>query len=277
MTIKLIILDFDGTLTEVEKEALPYLASYKQDLQKLLSLSVENFENSWNDSATLIKNHPFGYGWKSDNKIVAPALADPYILCQTIANIIMDRFSLYQEPLKRIEVLDTLYKDNYLKCNIVFRDQAEYFLETLCRHFHVCVVTNSRTDTVNHKLNILLKKPLPITVFGNAKKYALVSDFSEIPESLNFAGFERPVYLRRKYYHQVIQEILYQQKTHISELLVFGDIFELDLALPLYLKSQLGFITKISSLDGEKSAVLENSGFVVDHLEDALKNILSRK
>ena len=90
-------------------------------------------------------------------------------------------------------------------------------------------------------------------VHGTAKKYYLDDDFTEVPESITLDGLPRPVLLRRKKYHTVLEQLLRREEMEWSELVVVGDIFELDLSLPLAMGARVGLLANSFTPNYEKA------------------------
>jgi hypothetical protein len=51
------------------------------------------------------------------------------------------------------------------------------------------------------------------------------------------------VLLRRRLYHDIVRSILDEEQASFDDLVVVGDIFELDLAMPLALGARVGLVT----------------------------------
>jgi hypothetical protein len=159
-----------------------------------------------------------------------------------VARGLLDHYGVLRIDAERERVLDRiLYKYNSKKTLNVFREGAGPFLRGL-EGQPVYVVTNSHTDAVQDKLGDLGADWLVPRVHGLAKKYVLDADFTEVPESMRLPGLARPVLLRRGHYFRVLSQLLADEGKGWSELLVVGDIFELDLCLPLQLGARVGLM-----------------------------------
>ena len=167
-----------------------------------------------------------------------------------VARKILDESEALLNPQDRERVLDgLLYKYNYQKTTQVFRNGAMELLQALVDE-QCYIVTNSHTDAVQHKLSLLENKrkqgkslsPFQSRVFGRAQKYVVDPTFDLVPESLTLPELSRPVLLRRRHYYQVLNELLSSCNLDWSQLWIFGDIFELDLSLPLSLGAQVGLV-----------------------------------
>src|SRR5439155_9674811 len=83
------------------------------------------------------------------------------------------------------------------------------------------------------------------------------------PDELAMPGLDRPVLLRRREYHDILRAILDEAGRTFAELVVVGDIFELDLAMPLSLGARVGLVSSARTPDYERA-------FVTSHPRAAL-------
>lgn len=276
---RLIILDFDGTFTDVEAEAGPFYEAYREDVVTILG---PDFEDEWQRAQAVIAENPGLHGWLHDGRIVAPGDADPYLRATVIMNMIFDERGIYTDLDERTAVLQKLYFDNYPKADTVFRKEAKEVVEALlASDVPTVVVTNSATDDVQKKIDELDPKGRDrLRVIGNARKF-IVTDpsapdarFDAVPETIEIADLERPVYPRRGHYFDLLNSIWTETGTTPADTLVAGDIFELDLMLPAVLGSEVMLVTKPRTADFEKTAcaALER-GSVTDDLHAVLARL----
>ena len=260
MDFDLLILDFDGTFTDVEKEAGPFVDAYLQDVRQLLG---EDIEADWNRALETIRSAPNVYGWTYGGHVVAPGNADPYLRATVVMNMLFDERGLYPDPEERTDVLQNLYFTNYPKAATVFRSDAKDVVEALLgTDKPVFVVTNSATDAVLHKLEKLAPKGAErLSVRGNAKKYIVVEPpspdacFTELPAEQKLPGLERPVYLRRGHYYDVLKELWTATGAAKDRTLIAGDIYELDLAMPSNLGVHVHLVAGKNTPAFEREAV----------------------
>ena len=276
---RLVILDFDGTFTDVEAEAGPFYEAYAHDVRAILG---DGFEPEWREAESVIAQNPGLHGWLHDGRIVAPGDADPYLRATVIMNMIFDRRGMFSDLVERTEILQKLYFENYAKADTVFRPEAKEVVEgLLASDVPVWVVTNSATDDVQHKIDVL--DPVGrerLHVLGNARKFIVTAPsrpeprFEKVPETLEVDDLERPIYLRRGHYFDVLSGIWSETGTTPEQTLVCGDIFELDLMLPAVLGSEVMLVTKPRTASFEKTAcaALER-GSVIDELHPVLARL----
>lgn len=247
-----LVLDFDGTMTDAEAEGRPFRDGYLEDLCALVGRPLRDPEvlaiaaDVEAELARAPEAHPFLWLGRA----VAPATVDPYLRMVPIANRILDRFDAIPDPQLRGRLLaNVLYKYNYAKTlgNPVFRSCAGQVLQAL-RGQPVWIVTNSDTHAVAAKLAALDRDApgvawLAERVRGGARKFDIDDAWTAAPEALTVAGLDRPVLLRRRHYHAILRTLLDQEGAGFADLVVVGDIFELDLALPLALGARVGLVS----------------------------------
>ncbi len=79
-------------------------------------------------------------------------------------------------------------------------------------------------------------------VRGHARKFDVDDSWTGAPAELALPGLERPVLLRRREYHDILKTIIDAAGATFADLVVIGDIFELDLAMPLALGARVGLV-----------------------------------
>lgn len=279
--IRCVVLDFDGTFTDVHEEARDFPAAYRADVADLLGHDVSD---AWAEAERTIAADPDHYGWDFEGKLVAPANADPYILSSAIANLVFQKFGVLRSHRLRSDVAQLIYKSAYEKTRTAFRPHARDVLEALVGSgLPVTIVTNAHTAMVKKKLDDLGipegKRP---RLHGEAKKFiagALEKPdpaFDALPETAAIPGLARPVYLRRAHYYQALRSIWDENPgTSPSNTLVCGDIYELDLALPAHLGADVHLVTRGGTNGYERQAVsaLGPRGGLGDDLREILSRI----
>lgn len=253
MAPTVIVLDFDGTITDAEAEGTPFRASYLADLAALVGATVDEprfaaivaqVEAELTDSP---EAHPFL--WKG--KAVAPAAVDPYLRMVPIADAIFDSYGVLADRTLRGRLTgEVLYKHNYAltKGLPVFRRGAADVLRTLAPT-ETFIVSNSPSAVIADKLHQLDRHAgggvawLENRVRGDAHKFEVDDDWAAVPVSLPVPGLTtREVLLRRHRYHDRLAALLATVGATWTDLVVIGDIFELDLALPLVLGARVGLV-----------------------------------
>ena len=286
----IIILDFDGTITDAEAEGRPYKEGYLEDIALIIDKDIQEIQQQAIEIEKEIHEDAQNFGWIYNDKIVAPATVDPYLRVMPIARILLERNNIHLDSQIRDRILDRiLYKYNYPKTTLAFKEGAQKFFRTLAQisNTETYVVTNSHTKPVQEKIRSLGDKDefnwLIERVFGSAKKYVVDSNWNTSQEvfpigtEMQIPNLQRPVYLQRKNYFEVISSIC--QKHQINDfhnLLVIGDIFELDLALPLCLGARVALMTNAHTPQYEKDFLFSHpNGHLVSNLTEAIDLIQS--
>jgi FMN phosphatase YigB (HAD superfamily) len=284
MPIDCIVLDFDGTFTNVEAEAAPFVPAYQRDVAAVLGRDISR---AWEEAAEEVSRHPNLYGWKHNDQIVAPALADPYILCTIVAHLVFERFQVLQDKEFRSAILQLVYFRAYQLTQHHFRPYAAEVIEALLAKLpgKVFVVTNSNPDTVKKKLDELLPKlSQRLHVEGNAKKFILdelapsedgYQTFAQLPVERKVQSLaERSILVRRGHYFRILQKLWTQTNTSPQNTLVCGDIYELDLSLPEALGASVHLVTRPGTPTYERDATLSLGARGT--LSDDLRSIIGR-
>ncbi|HLL04352.1 MAG TPA: HAD family hydrolase [Myxococcaceae bacterium] len=264
MAIGCVVLDFDGTFTDVAAEGAPFVRHFKSHLARILGQDEGALEEVWRQEEAAVLAGAHAFGWDVGGRVVAPATADPYLLSNCVARQLMSRAGVLTEPSERHETLQTLYREAYKLTGMAFKPEAKEVLEALlATGLPIWVVTNAHTDLVDAKLTKLAPRGRErLKVKGDARKY-LIEDpqptdarFAALPESMGFEGLlPRPVYLRRGKYYEALRDIWHQTGTGPEATLVAGDIYELDLALPAALGAHVQFVARTNALPYELEAM----------------------
>jgi 5'(3')-deoxyribonucleotidase len=275
---KLLIFDFDGTMTNAEEEGRPYRVGYLEDLSLICGIDIRTILEWANEFDQHVAQNQSKFGWQFNGKIVAPAGVDPYLRIMPTARMILDRAGLLTDLDLRDRILDRiLYKYNYGKTQTVFRPEAEKIIHNLYNHpdYDTYIVTNSHTKPVQNKLRMLQDQNPQLSiewlipkVHGSAKKY-IIDDDNDLPTELFVNGLNRPILLGRHHYFQVINQLLEGGSHSWKDLIVIGDIFELDLSLPLALEANVGLVLSDFTPGYERDFLEQHErGFVFSKLAD---------
>lgn len=243
-----VVLDFDGTFTDVEREAEPFVSAYVAAIADLLGRDVSEM---WQRHAAEIALHPDRYGWSYEGRIVAPADADPYIRATTIAQRVFDEARVLQSPETRETIAESLFHMAYRQTRTAFRPGARETVEAiLASGIPTYVVTNARTDVVTRKLGELAPRGgEALRIVGNARKFALDEPterdvrFDAVPTTRELPGLGRPVFPRRGRYFDALAQIWRDTGATAETTFVCGDIYELDLTLPIELGAHVHLLS----------------------------------
>jgi FMN phosphatase YigB (HAD superfamily) len=275
-----IVLDFDGTFTDVEVEGAPFVRVYRDALSDLIG---RNVGPDWERATAEIAAHPGRYGWVHGGRIVAPGNADPYVRCTAVAQLICDAENRLRDPDVRTAVVQAFYQLAYRHTVTAFRPDARETLSRLTSTgLPVYVVTNSSTQVVAQKLRELAPAGLErLNVIGDAQKFVVAeandmdTRFDTVPEEQRLDGLERPVYPRRGRYFDALARIWRETGVRPADTLVCGDIYELDLSLPIELGLQVHLVTGPATTPYERAAVarLGERGGTGERISDVLARI----
>jgi hypothetical protein len=272
------VLDFDGTMTDAEAEGRPFRDGYLDDLCALVGRPAQDPEIYGIAEAVEAElsrapaSHPFLWMGRA----VAPATVDPYLRMVPIAHRILDRFGAIPDAQDRARLLGSvLYRYNYAKTlgHPVFRPGAGEALRALSGG-HAWIVTNSDTHAVAGKIAALDREApgvawLTSRVRGHARKFDVDDAWTGAPAELAVPGLDRPVLLRRRAYHDILREILDDARASFTDLIVIGDIFELDLAMPLALGARIGLVASAHTPAYERAFVAGHPrGRVIESLSE---------
>ncbi|HTM22704.1 MAG TPA: hypothetical protein VL172_19410 [Kofleriaceae bacterium] len=254
-----LVLDFDGTVTDAEVEGRPFRDGYLEDLAVLTGRPADEVRAAAERIEAEVAGEPGEHGWIYDGKIVAPAIVDPYLRMMPVARRLFDDYGCFADPADRVRLLDgILYKYNYQKTATAFRPGAAELLARLAGT-PSWVVTNSHTEPVQAKIRSLdphggLDWWLG-RVRGRARKYVVDEAFTAVADTLALPGLDRPVHLRRRHYHEALAALLAEAGASWDQLLVAGDIFELDLALPLACGARVALVVNAHTPAYERAYV----------------------
>jgi phosphoglycolate phosphatase-like HAD superfamily hydrolase len=241
--IKLVVLDYDVTFTDIRDGAPIYDACYVRALANFLG--KEDLRQEWERLKMQVRRDSPDLAWQIANKAIAPAAADPFSLSsEATRKVIADlsgEVDLSDAQLSNAQ--SELFNVAYPQTPFPFRPDARVVLGIL-RNSKIAVsfVTNSATDTVqNHLQQALFPSGLgALQVHGGARKFLLGEPstpdphFSALPMSRNVKGLNRPILLQRGKYFDVLRQFWEDPNSPATPetTLVVGDVWELDLAMP---------------------------------------------
>ncbi|MCR4327638.1 MAG: hypothetical protein NUV46_03595 [Nanoarchaeota archaeon] len=233
-----LMLDFDGTLTDIEEETKEFQEIYPILFLEKFGLKKSKYLPIFNEIKEELKSDE-KKGFILNGQDVLPVSSDPYILTQATSQEMIKRekllvedetktiIGLFGETLKKIPKQNAHYREG--------KEKTKEFLDKTMRKYNLVFVTNSQRGKVEHYLKELGSDYFcNISVIGNAKKLFVNPNFDEVPESFTPPNFKREVLLRRDNYYGILKFLslgIFSNKNTK----VIGDIYELDLALPDYL------------------------------------------
>lgn len=257
MAIRLVVFDFDGTLTDIAAEGAQFAAAYEARIARLFGADRLG---AWREAVVAVGAEAPELGWDMGSGATAPGDADPYIT----ATLALARFCTAldlpilagngEKALKtRGELGGALYQAAYGDIVTTFRREARDVVEAAVRAVdHVRIVTNSSTAKVTEKVRGL-RLPLPLGVAGDARKFEVGEPtrrgrgIGGVPATWAVSGLQRPILPRRGRYFDVLSEVWDDTGVSPAETLVVGDIVELDLVLPGLLGAHVHYVERARS------------------------------
>jgi FMN phosphatase YigB (HAD superfamily) len=252
-----VIFDFDGTCTQVPAIFEAYLDLYRRGLVKS---GFDVSEADWRDHQQLVRQHSPRAGWMLGGCPAAPVAADPYILADETAKLIL-RIRKDARPLPNVNA------EAYAAAAAPWREDAlETFSRLAERGVRIAFVSNSSSAYITGRIEQLVgsQKDLRdhISVQSDAGKFRICElswpnpDISAESAAV-FAGLaaakegllERPIYLRRGAYFEAINKVLAGDMRLLSSTLFCGDIFEMDLAMPAELGARVHLIDRAAPFE----------------------------
>jgi len=250
MTLRHVVFDFDGTCTRVEDVADTYVDHCIELFQREVRAGTESALREAMDRIRLVSP---GVGWMLGGTPAAPAAADPYILFGEAIRVVV----------KELGITTPVPADIHARANdfaeAPWREEVVDVLEAFhAKGIVIHFVSNSKTAKIEHRLDTLLaRKPAvraAVAVLGDAGKFRIRElDDASIPAALQqvFRALPaadglvdgRPLYLRRGGYFEALCA-LWGGQNLAAETLVCGDIWELDLALPIALGAQVHLVRR---------------------------------
>lgn len=264
--------DYDGTFTNVEKEGVPFVRGYSEDLQKLTKLSIVELSRRYaqRSAAMIDGDDP---GWLMDGHIAAPARVDPYLRMSVFAGELLDEFALFMDPHDRKVINDYFFETNYALSDTCLLPGVDELLEAVIAKSDTvasCIITNARTHSVEAKL-ATIGMAGRVDLLGNAMKFLVGDEPAGIPATMRIPGLDRPVYLRRHLYYKALDDLRRGHGLEWSQVTVIGDIAEMDLLLALALGARVGLMANKFTPNYEIAylrAHLESKAVILHSVED---------
>ncbi|MFT3774578.1 MAG: hypothetical protein QM820_55175 [Minicystis sp.] len=281
MRFDCVVLDLDGTLTDLPHEAPAFNAAFPALVADLLG---RDLGGAWEKAVRLVRERSPELPWIIEGRAIAPADADPYILASSAAQLVFDEFAvLTRDPALRSDVITTIFRRAYQQTGAAFRPEVKAVLEAiLARVPAVFVVTNAATEVAKRKLESLAPAGIErLRIRGDARKFligpaAKADDrFAAVPREKHVAGLQRPVLLERGRYFDALAAIWQESGAAPEKTLVCGDIYEMDLALPAALGASVHLVKRERTFGYEIDAVtaLGDRGGVSEGVEALLRRI----
>lgn len=238
-----ILLDFDGTLTNLEQEYEFECQYIMSDLGRGFGIDEASVNDLFDAAQAHIFENPCYHGWSDNGRISAYCDEDPFMKVASIMTLLDEWLEMGDA---RVDVLrshgvtgETPMMDLTQRAHRAINEEqlsafntpepvvVKAIHELLDRDCEVVVVSNSPAERIIDKFEFVGLKPVDHTdnpsarfrIRGHAKKFCL----GDNPMFVEFGS--RSVDIDRPYY----AEILRKERPQV----VAGDVFSLDLALPI--------------------------------------------
>jgi FMN phosphatase YigB (HAD superfamily) len=277
-----VVLDFEGTLTQIEREAEPFLRAYQEFLADILGKDEDQVLELWkvSEQRVLATPHRFG-GFEENGRVVAPP-SDPYLRANAVARVLCHRFGVLKNPRVRTEVLQGIFRLAHRETTTCFRDDAARALGELLAldGVTVAIVTNASASMVletlaplglgrlesrlvvagdAYKFGLTAAAPAPLRLLPEKQQAALGAwnaRFAGLPPESANPHIPRPIPVRRgSYFRALRDEVWGDDLSGPERTIVCGDVFELDLALPSALGAHVHLIRREETPSYEVAAV----------------------
>ena len=256
----LVVLDFDGTLTDADAHAPAFHAASAREIARLLAWDDATLRREWSRALAAVTALPEDAAWVVDGRGVCPARVDPYVIANSVTHRLLaeHRPGLTGDALVA-EVL-AIHHAAYHGVPPPFRPDARRVLEALVGSGRaVRVVSNSRTQAIERLLDSLASPVRDrVVVRGNAGKFSVCATavpdarFEALPETVDGWDGGRPILLRRGRYFDVLRAMWDETGAGPASTLVVGDVFELDLAMPAALGAHVHLVTRAGTMPHEQ-------------------------
>ena len=253
-----VIIDYDGTLTQEEKQ-VGQLAELAIDTlsKEILKLPKEIIRRDYHDMEKRILAAPHKYTWQVNGVDTCYSHEGAFVLNTVTLQEMLDRNNFYKICIKTIfktleydpitECTNYLFHKNSALIKPIFREGIRETLVELIKHTQIqpIVMTNSKTDKVKKHLETIGitqigtkgdKFEYEIDILGDTRQYHMDPEwdhFFDHPElgkiQILPIGKKFKVDLRRPVYYQA----LLKQAKDFSEVVTVGDIFSLVGSVPL--------------------------------------------
>lgn len=263
MPLRYVVLDFDGTCTEIDKAHEGFLTKYREVLEDANVRPRGALQAKWDGAKQRVTEASPHAGWTLfDVPSTAPSAADPYILASEVAALLQREQAIGKPP-------DYTYACAYEANPAPWRPEVREVLAALVGcGVKVGFISNSSAKKIEARLADWRADPelRDVHVLGSAEKYRVRellvgaagasephrARFERLDGSVRAEGLRRPIYLRRGAYFDALCELWAKFEDHdfpIADTLVCGDVWELDLAMPHALGAHVHLIERAAPFD----------------------------
>lgn len=253
-----VIIDYDGTLTQEEKQ-VNQLADLAFDIlsTEILKVPKEIIKKDYYEIQQKILTFPHKYTWKVNGLSACYCNEGAFVLNTITIQEMLNSNKFYKNLVKNdfkeleydpiTECTNYLFHKNSALLKPMFRNRVKETLIELIKHPHIqpIVMTNSKTDKVRQNLETIgitqkgtknHEFEYEIDILGDTRQYHInpewnhYFDHPELGKIQILQIYEKfKIDLRRPIYYKAILD----QAKDGSKLIAFGDIFSLVGSVPL--------------------------------------------
>lgn len=274
---KLAIHDLDGTLAEATPESYERMrAKFIACLAKKTGRPTELVHSLFVARQQQLLTQTEKHGLRSPDERLACGPSDELI-----------RISATGHDLKEIrphglsdegwhELIQSVYYPAYRELDFQLKDDAKIVLGRMNRAAFQ-IITNSPHEHVQKRLSDLTSRDPELSwivdhVNGTARKFVITDDHpTSIPLSVRIPGLDRDVFPRRGIYFDTADRLRTERGAAWNEVVVIGDIAELDLLMFVYLGARVVLIKSARTLPHEIEFIKNlpnNQGLVIERLTE---------
>ncbi|MCS6886192.1 MAG: hypothetical protein RMM17_10520 [Acidobacteriota bacterium] len=236
-----LVSDFDGVWTDPQPEADYIRRFMAQKLADTSGLSVDRVEENFAVIEQRFSAEPFAFGWEFGGRIAAFAGEDLYGRNHALASCIWSGIQcpdldVLKAAISKVagdaqKLADMCFREGRaafrkLSSTLLVPEAAEVIDRLRSANHRLTIVSNSKVDHIVDLFEDACIDLTGVEIVGGARKFHL-GECQQLPEYLNFNSAR--VALQRPYYFEVLKRLRPDA--------VIGDVFSLDLALPMYLRS----------------------------------------
>jgi len=253
-----VIIDFDGTLTQEEKQ-VNQLAELAFDTlsKEILKIPREKVSKDYQNTKQKILAKPYKYTWKVNGISACYSNEGAFVLNTVTIQEMLSKNKFYKKCVGNFfdkldydpitECTNYLFHKNSALLKPIFRDRVKKTLIKMIQHPRIqpIVMTNSKTDKVRKNLETIgitqkctkvCKFKYEIDILGDTRQYHMDSEWDHYFNHSEFGKIQilqidknYKVDLRRPFYYKAILD----QAKDGSKVIAFGDIFSLVGSIPL--------------------------------------------
>ncbi len=236
--LKGVAFDLDGTLL-YHKNFPQFEEALVRRCAEKRRMAQPEFEAAYRRHKERVSANRLREGWRGKSGKVGSGPSDNLIMSSIVLHSALTEIGV-NEAAERSELTQEIFSECYPLLVSAWRPDALELLPHLKDVIPIRIITNSPEKAVLRKFLDPDTTPshlrwLADHITGNAQKFEVIGTIDEVPTELAVPGFERPIFLHRTHYFEALNGFRARIGAQFADMAMVGDIFELDLALPLAL------------------------------------------